>query len=217
MTDSYYNPPPDEGLEPVYLDDALLIVNKPAGLLTVPGKALHKQDCLLTRLQRQFDDVLIVHRLDMSTSGLIVLARNRRMHRALSLLFQQRQVNKQYIACVSGRMPQHSGLIELPLRVDWPRRPRQKVDLLHGKPSLTGYQRIAYQQQTTRVRLFPVTGRSHQLRVHLAACGFPIIGDNLYHPEYRQRQARLMLHASRLQFVHPDRDELLQFTSTPEF
>lgn len=204
----------------VHADDGLLVLDKPAGLLTQPGRGEHLHDSLATRVQAAFGDALIVHRLDMATSGLIVLARGREMHARLSRQFRERRVRKHYVAVVDGLVAAGQGEIDLPLAADWPNRPRQKVDAVAGKPSQTLYRVIARDpvQGCTRVGLQPVTGRSHQLRVHLLALGHPILGDALY-AEARVRDAapRLLLHASALGFEHPFDGRALEFQSTPPF
>ncbi len=198
----------------VYADAALVVVNKPSGLLCVPGRGPDKQDCLGRRVTAQFADALVVHRLDMATSGLCVFARNPAAQTALSKAFAARQVHKRYEAVVAGKpveTPDEQGwsLIDLPLIADWPNRPLQKVDLESGKPSLTRW-RVSQDlskpvwPDATRLQLAPLTGRSHQLRVHLLALGHPIVGDALYAPaEVQQRAPRLLLHACELGFVHP--------------
>jgi len=208
-----YMPPPDRGLEILYADDALLVVNKPAGLLSVPGRGADKADCLISRLQAKFADALAVHRLDMSTSGLLLVARGTAMHSALSRLFRERQVSKHYLAEVEGRLETTDGEIELPLICDWPNRPRQKVDFEIGKHSLTLYRLISFDQDrgTSHLDLEPVTGRSHQLRVHMAALGHPILGDELYGSGDPASGQRLHLHATDLAFVHPLTGENLHF------
>ncbi|MDR2187492.1 MAG: RluA family pseudouridine synthase [Azonexus sp.] len=215
----HYQPPPDAGLTVIFADDALLVIDKPAGLLSVPGRGANKQDCLLHRAQRQFPDALAVHRLDMSTSGLLLLARGAAMHSALSRLFRERLIDKRYIAEVEGCPAADSGKITLPLIVDWPNRPRQKVDFALGKPSLTRFRTLARDaaQQQSRLELEPVTGRSHQLRVHLAALGHPIIGDELYGNGSLDSGERLRLHAAALRFVHPLTGEVLRFDSEAPF
>ncbi len=203
---SDYQPPADRGLDVLHTDDALLVVNKPSGLLSVPGRGEHKQDCLISRVQVEFPDALIVHRLDMETSGLLVLARNKEMHRQLSALFQRREVQKSYVAVVDGLVRESSGEIDLPLICDWPNRPRQKVDHQLGKPSRTLFKVLGagIDAQSTRVELVPETGRSHQLRVHMQSMGHAILGDRLYANEQAQaRSTRLLLHAQSLAFVHP--------------
>lgn len=205
-----------DGLSLLYLDDSLLVVNKPAGLLAVPGRGADKQDCLFARIQKEFPDALIVHRLDMATSGMIVLARGAEMQRQLSRMFREREVQKSYVAVVSGRIKPIAGEINLPLISDWPNRPRQKVDHVLGKPSLTRYRLLSYDAatDTSRVELEPVTGRTHQLRVHLAAIGHAIIGDALY----GDREAeRLMLHACALGFAHPLSGASLALACEPAF
>jgi tRNA pseudouridine32 synthase/23S rRNA pseudouridine746 synthase len=199
----------------LYQDDALLIANKPAGLLAVPGRGADKQDCLIARLQSSFPDALVVHRLDMATSGLMVFARGAAMQRSLSQLFQERQVSKRYVAIVSGRLKNETGEIALPLICDWPNRPKQKVDHALGKPSLTRYRTLGLDGGNTRVELEPVTGRSHQLRVHMAEVGHPILGDPLYGDV--ASAPRLLLHAAMLAFAHPVSGAPLNFTSPPPF
>lgn len=202
-------------VELVYQDDALLVANKPAGLLAVPGRGPDKQDCLSARIQAEYPDALIVHRLDMATSGLIVFARGAEMQRKLSRLFHDREVHKRYVALAAGRL-EESGEIDLPLIADWPNRPKQKVDHEIGKRSLTRYRLLQYDAttDTSRVALEPVTGRSHQLRVHLAETGHPIIGDVFYGG---REAARLMLHAAELGFAHPVTGKPLELASTPPF
>lgn len=192
--------------EVLYLDDFLVVVDKPAGLLSVPGRGVDKQDCLAGRVQAQFPDALIVHRLDMGTSGVMVLARGKAMERALSILFQSRKVKKRYVAVVAGRLGQEEGEINLPLIADWPNRPRQMVSLELGKPSCTRYRVLGYDvvEDVSRVELEPVTGRSHQLRVHLQALGHPILGDELYaSAQVCAKAGRLLLHAAAIEFAHP--------------
>lgn len=215
----HYAPPPDNGLEILYEDEALLVVNKPYGLLSVPGRGEEKQDSLITRLQRQFADALIVHRLDMETSGLIVLARSAEAHRVMSQRFAQREVKKRYVAQVHGRMQQRYGEVELPLMTDWPNRPRQMVDMVRGKAALTYYEvvDVDHARQQTRVALYPHTGRSHQLRVHMLALGHPIIGDRLYVAKDDVSVTRMYLHAEYLAFAHPLTQQLLCLESEPAF
>ncbi|MBS1160892.1 MAG: RluA family pseudouridine synthase [Proteobacteria bacterium] len=214
-----YFPPADRGLEPLFVDDTLLVVNKPAGLLSVPGRGADKADCLASRIQARFADALIVHRLDMSTSGLLLLARGEEMHRQLSRLFRERLIDKRYLAIVDGRLDMAEGEVELPLICDWPNRPRQKVDFELGKRSLTKFRRQAFDpaSNVTRVELEPITGRSHQLRVHMAELGHPILGDDLYGGAAEGKAARLLLHAMDLAFVHPLSGEALSFHCAPPF
>lgn len=218
-------------LEPavVYLDDTLLVVDKPSGLLAVPGRGADKQDCLSARVQARYTDALIVHRLDMATSGLMVMARGTAAQRALSMAFAARAVTKRYVAMVAGRveapaqdggMPDDWGSIDLPLIVDWPNRPRRIVDHLSGKPSLTRWRVLGHDEAglNTRVELEPVTGRSHQLRVHLRELGHPILGDALYAPpDVQALSGRLLLHAQSLRFAHPLTGAALAFESAVPF
>jgi tRNA pseudouridine32 synthase/23S rRNA pseudouridine746 synthase len=220
MSSSAYQPPPLQALDLIYADAHLVVVNKPAGLLSVPGRGEGKDDCMAHRVQAEFPDALIVHRLDMSTSGLLVLARGTAMHRALSIAFQSRAVNKRYVAVVAGRLAQASGEIDLPLICDWPNRPRQIVDLEIGKPSLTRYSLLDYDaaRDRSRVALEPITGRSHQLRVHLQSLGHPILGDDLYAPDLiRTASPRLLLHAEWLEIPHPATGSRQQFACGAPF
>lgn len=203
--------PPQGPLEILYSDAALLAVNKPSGLLSVPGRGDDRQDCLLFRVQQQFPEALTVHRLDMSTSGLLLLARGPEMQSRINWLFMNRKVDKRYVAVVDGVLAEASGEIDLPLICDWPNRPKQKVDFEIGKRSLTRYSFISSEQDGTasRVALEPVTGRSHQLRVHMAALGHPILGDELYAGAAEFRAPRLLLHAMDLALPHPLTGEVL--------
>ena len=199
-----------------YIDEALLVAEKPAGLLSVPGRLPENQDCVVSRLQLEYPDALTVHRLDQVTSGLMLYARGKAMQVALSKLFEQRQVSKRYEALVQGLVEAESGEIDLPLICDWPNRPKQMVSFELGKPSLTRWRVLARDvaAQTTRVELEPVTGRSHQLRLHLASIGHPIVGDVMYGA---LPAPRVCLHARRLGFVHPPSGELLEFVSECPF
>jgi len=211
---------PDQDIEIIHADAALVVVNKPSGLLSVPGRGAEKQDCLVKRLQLDYPDALIVHRLDFDTSGLLVLARGKAMHRCLSLLFQNRQVDKRYVAVVDGKLSPDAGEVNLPLIVDWPNRPLHKVDFPTGKPSLTGYRVLSYDvaRDCTRVELTPQTGRTHQLRVHMQALGHPILGDTLYADAAAKAKAkRLLLHAEFLAFSHPQSGEALRFDCAAKF
>lgn len=205
----------------VYADDALLILDKPSGLLAVPGRGPDKQDCLAARVQARYPDALIVHRLDMATSGLMVMARGPAAQRALSLAFAAREVKKRYIARVAGRLappPEDWGVIDLPIRADWPRRPLRVIDRQAGKPSVTRWRVLEHGAGTTRVELEPVTGRSHQLRVHLRELGHPILGDALYAPPAVQAMSgRLLLHACVLQCAHPLTGETMAFECPAPF
>jgi len=210
-------------LDPLYADDTLLVFDKPSGLLAVPGRGADKQDCLSARVQACYPDALIVHRLDLATSGLMVMARGAAVQRALSQAFAAREVMKRYIAVVSGRLeapPEGWGIIDLPIIVDWPNRPLRMVDHQIGKPSLTRWRVLGHDASgtCTRVELEPVTGRSHQLRVHLRELGHPILGDALYAPPDVQALAsRLLLHAGSLGFMHPLTGARLTFESPVPF
>ena len=213
----------------VFGNDSLLVLNKPPGLLSVPGRGEDKQDCLSRRVQQLYPDALVVHRLDMATSGLMLMARGAAMQRALSSLFERRQVHKRYVAVVAGQMNAQAPstndadgwqLIDLPIAVDWPRRPLRMIDAEHGKSSQTRWRSIGFNasMQTSRVELEPLTGRSHQLRVHLQAIGHPMLGDQLYAPaEVLAKSPRLLLHAAALAFVHPQTGEPLRFDCPPDF
>lgn len=203
-----------------YRSETCLIVDKPSGLLSVPGRGEDKQDCMVRRVMAEFPEALIVHRLDMATSGLLLLARGKEAHRAYSLLFQERQMHKRYEAVVAGLIAQDEGQIDLPMITDWPNRPKQKVDFEMGKPSLTYYRVLERDevQGSTRVALFPHTGRSHQLRVHLQAIGHPILGDALYaDAPTLARSPRLLLHACELAFSDPFSGESLTIVSPVPF
>ena len=204
----------------LYIDDSLLVIDKPSGLLSVPGRGEHKQDCALHRVQQDFPEALTVHRLDMDTSGILVLARGKAMERALSICFQQRQIYKRYEALATGQFAELNGEINLPLIADWPNRPRQMVSYELGKPSLTHYQVLDYLSElnASRVSLEPITGRSHQLRVHLQALGHAILGDNLYaSSEVLAQSPRLLLHASALALPHPVTQQRLQLNCPVPF
>jgi tRNA pseudouridine32 synthase/23S rRNA pseudouridine746 synthase len=204
-------------------DAALLVFDKPAGMLAVPGRGAAKADSLASRAYELDAEARIVHRLDMATSGLMLLARGAAAQRALNRAFAERRVTKRYIAVVAGRVAGSADAwhsIELPLACDWPNRPRQRVDHAHGKPSLTRYRVLAHDaaSDSTRLELEPVTGRSHQLRVHLLALGHPIVGDALYaDAEVRARASRLLLHAARLGLRHPFSGAPLEFACAAPF
>ncbi len=215
-----YNPPPDSGLALIYQDDSLLVLDKPSGLLSVSGRGSHKQDSLLTRTRKRFPQAECVHRLDMETSGLMVVALGTPVQRALNRLFQRRQVRKRYVAVVDGRVDPPTGEIHLPLICDWPNRPRQKIDYAKGKPCTTRFRVLHHDplNHTTRVALQPETGRSHQLRVHMQSLGHCILGDRLYAPpQVSSKAPRLLLHASVLAFSHPSSGQTTSFYSQAPF
>jgi tRNA pseudouridine32 synthase / 23S rRNA pseudouridine746 synthase len=186
----------------LHQDATLIAADKPAGLLAVPGRGADKQDCLWARVRAEWPDALVVHRLDQATSGVMLFARGAVAQRALSTAFEQRRVAKRYEAVVAGVVIDDTGTIDLPLAADWPNRPRQQVDHARGRPSLTRWRVLARDERTTRLALEPVTGRSHQLRVHCAAIGHPIVGDTLY-GNADIAAPRLLLHAAALTIAHP--------------
>ena len=207
-------------LHVLFADHALLVIDKPAGLLAVPGRGDDKLDCVATRALARWPDAMVVHRLDMATSGLMLMARGAHAQRRLSAAFAEREVHKRYVALVHGIMAGDSGSIALPLAADWPNRPRQKVDADAGKASLTHWWVLSRDPvaQRTRLSLQPLTGRTHQLRVHLQAIGHAIVGDALYAPApLGPADNRLLLHASQLALTHPDTGAALAFASTPPF
>jgi tRNA pseudouridine32 synthase / 23S rRNA pseudouridine746 synthase len=214
-----YRPPSNHHLDLVYCDDTLLVVNKPAGLLAVPGRGADKQDCLASRIQLEFPDALVVHRLDMATSGLMLFGRGAVMQRRLSQMFLRREVQKRYVAVVAGKLEPTIGEVNLPIVADWPNRPLRKIDADSGKASLTRFHLLAHDEvtDTSRVELEPVTGRTHQLRVHMAAIGHPILGDTLYGVVAGACVERLLLHASRLGLVHPHSNVQINFVSESPF
>lgn len=202
----------------LYRDHRLIVLDKPSGLLAVPGRGEQLQDCLSARVQAELPVALIVHRLDRDTSGLIVMALDPEAQRALSRQFAERSVEKVYIAVAAGLVEQESGTVDLPLRKDFDRPPRHMVDPALGRPARTHWRVLEHGANQTRLELRPVTGRSHQLRVHLAALGHPILGDNLYADEAaRTRASRLLLHAWRLALGHPDDGRRLTWTAQCPF
>ena len=204
MAMTEYHPPVDPWIEVVYEDNYIVAVNKPSGLLSVPGRLEEHHDSMWSRLAERYPDVQVVHRLDMSTSGLMILAKDKYTEAALKKQFQYRLTHKIYYARVWGHPAQDEGEIDLPLICDWPNRPKQKVCFEDGKPSKTLYQVVKREEKTSVVRLLPVTGRSHQLRVHMLAIGHPIVGDEFYaHQEAIDFSDRLQLHAAELSFYHP--------------
>lgn len=202
----------------LYRDAHLLLVRKPHLLLSVPGRHPRNRDCLIARLRQSFPDARIVHRLDLDTSGIMVVALSRRAEAGLGRLFQERRVRKRYEAVVDGRVDEDSGSIDLPLARDSAHPPRQRVCPQHGRPALTHFQVLERLPGATRLALRPVTGRSHQLRLHLAAVGHPIVGCDLYAPPaVRARASRLLLHATDLAFPHPVSGERLARSCAPDF
>ncbi|MGE4754230.1 bifunctional tRNA pseudouridine(32) synthase/23S rRNA pseudouridine(746) synthase RluA [Yersinia enterocolitica] len=214
-----YNPPRDPWLQILYQDEHIMVVNKASGLLSVPGRAPENKDSVMTRIQADFPTAESVHRLDMATSGVIVVALTKAAERELKRQFREREPKKSYIARVWGHLAQDEGLIDLPLICDWPNRPKQKVCYETGKSSQTQYQVLSRDADgSTRVKLSPITGRSHQLRVHMLAIGHPILGDGFYaHPEAKTMASRLQLHAQELCITHPEFGTVMHFKCEPEF
>ncbi|ACS84418.1 bifunctional tRNA pseudouridine(32) synthase/23S rRNA pseudouridine(746) synthase RluA [Musicola paradisiaca] len=214
-----YNPPRDPWLHVLYQDQHIIVVNKPSGLLSVPGRADEHKDSIMSRIQADIPTAESVHRLDMATSGVMVVALTKAAERELKRQFREREPKKSYLARVWGHMAQDEGLVDLPLICDWPNRPRQKVCFEQGKPAQTAYQVLARDADgTTRVKLMPITGRSHQLRVHMLALGHPILGDGFYaHPDAKAMAPRLLLHAQELVITHPAFHTPMHFRCEADF
>ncbi|WP_411849219.1 bifunctional tRNA pseudouridine(32) synthase/23S rRNA pseudouridine(746) synthase RluA [Yersinia ruckeri] len=203
----------------LYQDLHIMVVNKPSGLLSVPGRAPENKDSIMTRIQADFPTAESVHRLDMATSGVMVVALTKAAERELKRQFREREPKKSYIARVWGHLEQDEGLIDLPLICDWPNRPKQKVCYETGKSAQTEYQVLCRDADgSTRVKISPITGRSHQLRVHMLAMGHPILGDGFYaHPEAKAMASRLQLHAQELCITHPEFGTPMHFRSEADF
>ncbi|MCW3782377.1 RluA family pseudouridine synthase [Defluviimonas salinarum] len=217
MTDAAYNPPADP-LNVIHADHAILVIDKPAGLLSVPGKGEDLADCLIARVQMVYPEALLVHRLDRDTSGVIVFALTRHAQRELSAQFEGRKTKKTYRARLWGHLEPKEGRVDLPLIVDWPNRPRQHVNHETGKPAQTDWKVLGHDPDgTTRVRLMPITGRSHQLRVHMRELGHPILGDALYAEGDARDFPRLMLHAESLRCNHPETGRGMTFSAPCPF
>ncbi|MFN7103286.1 MAG: pseudouridine synthase [Pseudorhizobium sp.] len=214
--DPIYHPPLDPYLTCLHRDADLLVFDKPSGLLSVPGRHPALTDSLLTRVQQEYPQSLIVHRLDKDTSGVVLMSRNRKAHAYVAAQFEARTTKKSYVAEVWGRVAETEGLIDLPLAIDPDRKPRHRVDLDHGKPAQTRFQVIGYGDNSTRLRLFPLTGRTHQLRVHMKALGHVILGDEFYaEAEALSAAPRLLLHAEELGFRHPNGSDVTFTAPTP--
>lgn len=213
-----YNPPPFPGFKIIFQDDHIVVVEKPSGLLSVPGKALEHKDSLQLRLQRVWPELTVVHRLDMATSGLIVFALNKASHRHIQQQFEKRLVSKTYYARVLGVPNEKQGEVSLPLICDWPNRPMQMVDMKRGKPATTYYEVVENDSHSSLIKLTPITGRSHQLRVHMLELGHPILGDKLYASEVGKKMANhLCLHAAYINFTHPVTHTQISFNSQYQF
>ncbi|CUH63335.1 Ribosomal large subunit pseudouridine synthase A [Thalassovita gelatinovora] len=209
--------PPSDPLVILHEDHEIVVVDKPSGLLSVPGRGEHLSDCLLTRVQAVFPQALLVHRLDRDTSGVMVFALTPHAQRNLSMQFEKRTTRKTYVARVWGHLDPKTGTVDLPLIVDWPNRPRQMVDHENGKSAITDWRVLKYGANETRVRLSPKTGRSHQLRVHMLALGHPILGDPLYAEGEAGEYPRLMLHSEELRLKHPDSGKGMGFRAKAPF
>lgn len=209
-----YFPPPPNDLKTLYIDDDIILANKPSGLLSVPGRGPEKAICVHSILSDRHGPVLTVHRLDMDTSGLMVFARTKEAHRHLSRSFELRRAEKEYVAVVENQIERDAGEITLPIAKYSLRRPFRHTDP-DGQEAITHWQVAARTPATTRLLLSPKTGRTHQLRVHLSAIGHPILGDDLYGNQ--SLAARLLLHASRLNFPHPASQKIVSFQSEPDF
>lgn len=213
-----YVPPPAGPLPLLHIDDDLLVLDKPSGLLTVPGNRPERADCLESRVQAEYPEARIIHRLDMDTSGVIVLARTAHAQRHIGLQFEKRQTRKAYEALVWGEMSEAAGQVDQPLITDWPNRPKQHIDPEHGRHAITNWKALERGDGWTRVSLSPLTGRSHQLRVHMTHLGHPILGDNLYaHAQALAARPRLCLHAKCLGLRHPADGRTLEFDSPVPF
>ena len=208
-------------LQIIYQDEHLVAVNKPCGLLSVPGRGEDKQDCVVTRLQRDMPEIRVVHRLDCHTSGVMILAIGPDMQRQLSRFFHDREIEKRYVALVHGRVAQNSGIIDIPMRGDPDNRPRQVVDYLNGRHAQTLWRLLRFEnhasEHLSRLLLWPVTGRTHQLRVHCMALGHPIVGDRLYNETCHDGTQRMMLHAEQLEFIHPVSRESMRLVAECQF
>jgi tRNA pseudouridine32 synthase/23S rRNA pseudouridine746 synthase len=209
--------PPTDPLDILHHDHEIVVVNKPAGLLSVPGKGAHLADCLMSRLQEAFPTALLVHRLDRDTSGVMIFALSPHAQRHLGLQFEKRQAKKSYVARVAGLLSPKTGVVDLPLTVDWPNRPLQKVCHETGRAALTEWRVLRQSETESRVRLNPKTGRSHQLRVHMLSLGHPILGDPLYASGVARDYPRLMLHSEELRLRHPDGGAGVKFRAKAPF
>lgn len=218
MTKAFKYNPPELSVDILYHDRNIVVVNKPSGLLSVPGKGELLKDCLISRLQKVFPDALLVHRLDLETSGVMLFALTPYAQRHLGLQFEKRQVKKTYIANVWGNVENKTGEIEAPIIVDWPNRPRQKICWETGKSAFTKWRVLRKNKLSTRLRLMPTTGRSHQLRVHMLSIGHVILGDKLYAKgEPLEASERLQLHSESIKIRHPEGGKGIVFRSRNPF
>ena len=214
-----YNPPQEPWLDLVYRDDYIAVVNKPSCLLSVPGNQPQYYDSAMSRVKEKYGFCEPAHRLDMATSGILLFALSKAADRELKRQFREREPKKYYQALVWGHLEHDHGVVELPLICDWENRPRQKICFERGKRAVTFYDVLQrYPNNTTRVKLTPITGRSHQLRLHMLALGHPILGDKFYaHPQAKALSPRLCLHAESLQIQHPISGETMEFTAPVGF
>ncbi len=218
MTPFHYDPPMEPYLDILFEDDSIMVVNKPSGILSVPGKAVEHHDSIVSRVKERFPAGGAVHRLDMGTSGVLVVSKTQQATSALGRQFQDRKTEKFYYAWVWGQMDKLEGTVDLPLCVDWDNRPRQQVNFEHGRPAITHYQCLRVEADRSLVKLKPITGRSHQLRVHMMTLGHPILGDHLYAPPAaRDAAPHLFLHAAMLRFNHPLTGQRLTFEAPAPF
>ena len=216
MMELDYKPPPDAPAF-LHIDDQIIVVDKQAGLLSVPGKLEGRQDCLESRLRAIHPDTLLVHRLDCDTSGVMIFARNKKAQGFLGQEFEKRRAKKVYVARLWGHLRPDAGRVDLPICADWPNRPKQMVNFEHGRPAQTDWQVVDRPEGETRVRLMPLTGRSHQLRLHMAELGHPVLGDPIYADGAAQAFPRLMLHAESLALHHPADGQLVSFVAPCPF
>ena len=213
-----YRPPTSPWLSVIHRDADILVLDKPSGLLSVPGKPEAHSDCLQQRARKFYRGAMTIHRLDKDTSGVIVMGMTRKAHANISMQFEKRETTKTYIARVWGDVEGEEGDVDLPIGSDWDNRPKQMIDYENGRPAQTHWKVIAREENVTLLRLTPTTGRSHQLRVHMLSLGYPILGDEFYGPaESRNAATRLQLHAETLTLLHPGTGRLCTFTATCPF
>ncbi|WP_163930641.1 bifunctional tRNA pseudouridine(32) synthase/23S rRNA pseudouridine(746) synthase RluA [Paraferrimonas sp. SM1919] len=218
MTEFIYNPPTEPWLDQMYIDKDIIVLNKPSGILSIPGRDPAHHDSIYARVLAKHANAQIVHRLDRATSGVMVLALRRKAEAELKRQFRERETKKVYYARVYGHLEHKQGSIDLPLICDWPNRPKQMVCHETGKPSLTHYEVISEAEHSSLVKLTPISGRSHQLRVHMLALGHPILGDDFYaHKKALEMSPRLLLHAAELTIKQPYSGEPLTFTAEIPF
>lgn len=214
----HYAPPMEPYLSVIHLDEDILVLSKPSGLLSVRGKPAEHADCLESRVRATYAGAMTIHRLDRDTSGVVVMGMNRKAHADISMQFETRKTEKSYVARVWGQVVGDKGRIDLPIACDWPNRPKQMIDHENGRSAQTDWEVMEREATATRLRLYPATGRSHQLRVHLLSLGHPILGDNFYaHPQAFAAASRLQLHAETLSFRHPGTGESCTFTDACPF